>query len=309
MLSRGRSFRTTLAEDLVGPQSGYFRIFAETEGRKGQTSRLGLERTGKFWKARLNGADIHQLSRLLQSLPVVLMEPNSHLLVSGPPEVRRKYLDRGMFHVEQRFLNTWRQYSKVLKQRNAALKNRQLAVLEALDQLIAEVGTELGRQREVHFKEISERVSRLLGTLNASQAQIDLDYREGWNERTLMEALQKGRKRDLDKGMTVSGPHRADIQIQLKGNAAKAHLSRGEQKIVSAAFLLAQAEIIAENCETPVILLDDLASEFDQVHHRNVLKRAVGFGGQVWVTGTERQDPGEGKKVFHVEHGKVTEVI
>jgi DNA replication and repair protein RecF len=230
VLSRGRSFRTTQAEDLVGPRAGYFRVFAETQGKKGRTNRLGLERAGKFWKARLDGADVQQLSRLLQSLPVVLMEPNSHLLVSGSPEIRRKYLDRGLFHVEQRFLNVWRQYSKILKQRNAALRKRQVAVLDGLDQLASEIGAELGRQRQAHFNQISERVSRLLEQLNKDDIEVDLEYQDGWHEKSLMEALVKGRKRDLDQGMTASGPHRADIQIKMRGRAAKTRLSGVNRK-------------------------------------------------------------------------------
>jgi recombinational DNA repair ATPase RecF len=79
--------------------------------------------------------------------------------------------------------------------------------------------------------------------------------------------------------------------------------------MVSAAFLLAQAETIAEQCDTPLFLLDDLASEFDEEHYRKVLGQTLGYGGQVWVTGTEQQQPGEDRKVFHVEHGKVAEVV
>ena len=118
VLSRGRSFKTNQANELTGPEGDSFRVFAETVNHSNKITRMGLERSGKHWRARKNGKDLSQLSQLTRDLPVVMMEPNSHLLVSGPPETRRKYLDWGMFHVEQEFLGTWRRFSKILKQRN-----------------------------------------------------------------------------------------------------------------------------------------------------------------------------------------------
>ena len=88
VLSRGRSFRTNQANELIGPEGNSFRVFAESSNHARKTIRLGLERSGKHWRARKNGDDLSQLSQLTRDLPLVLMEPNSHLLVSGPPEVR-----------------------------------------------------------------------------------------------------------------------------------------------------------------------------------------------------------------------------
>ena len=59
----------------------------------------------------MNGRDLSQLSELTRCLPIILVEPDSHLLVSGSPEVRRKFLDWGMFHVKHELLDAWRRYS------------------------------------------------------------------------------------------------------------------------------------------------------------------------------------------------------
>ena len=111
---------------------------------------MGLERSGKQWRARINGRELNQLSTLLRELPLVLMEPNSHLLVSGSPETRRRYLDWGMFHVEHEYLNTWKRFSKILKQRNAALRSGQASVLDSIDEVFIELGLRLGGFREKH---------------------------------------------------------------------------------------------------------------------------------------------------------------
>jgi DNA replication and repair protein RecF len=309
VLSRGRSFRTTQAGELIGPSDSILRIVADTRGASGQHHRLGLERSGQQWRARADGRELEQLSQLSRILPLVLMEPNSHFLLSGAPEIRRRYLDWGLFHVEQRFLEVWRRYSKALKQRNAALRSGQLAVLDSLDRLASELGTKLNRHREDHFGDIAGRVRSLLGEFGLPQDSFDLVYHQGWKGESLREALRERRQRDLDRGQTGAGPHRADLNISWNGQAARAVLSRGEQKSVAAALLLAQAQALAQGGEKPVVVLDDLASEFDAFHYRVVLGQAQKHADQVWVTGTVRPESDRACKVFHVERGQAQEVV
>ena len=309
VLSRGRSFRTNQANELIGPEGSSFRVFAESLNHARKTIRLGLERSGKHWRARKNGDDLSQLSQLTRDLPLVLMEPNSHLLVSGPPEVRRKYIDWGMFHVEHEFLATWRRFSKILKQRNAALRFRQEDVLESIDAVFSEVGSRLGGLRRSHSDEIAEHVQGLLADLGSSLENMRFEYHDGWTRGSLQESLLAGREGDLMRGTTGSGPHRADIALFYKESPARSVLSRGEQKLLSAALLLSQVEILAKMGEKPIILLDDLASEFDQEHFERVLARALECGGQVWVSGTRIHSSEVDHKVFHVEHGQVQEMV
>ena len=309
VLSRGRSFRTSQASELIGPEGGSFRIYAETVTNENLTHRLGLERSGKRWKARRDGDDLTQLSQLTRSLPVVVMEPNSHLLVSGPPEARRKYLDWGMFHVERNFLNVWRAYSKSLKQRNAALRLRKAVLIDSLDEVLIRLGTQLDDFRRSHVKTIVKKTPILLDKLSAGLEKVEFDYDRGWSATGLEEALKAGRERDLERGMTSSGPHRADMELTFRDHAARSVMSRGEQKILSAALLLVQAEILAEAGKTPLIILDDLASEFDDEHFNTVLNRARRGYGQVWVSGARIPEIEGQYKLFHVERGAVQEML
>lgn len=309
VLSRGRSFRTTQATELIGPEEDTFRVFGLAEDRQGQVHRLGLERSGKRWRGRKDGADLAQISELTRALPLMLMEPDSHLLVSGPPEVRRKYLDWGMFHVEHEFLAVWRRYSKALKQRNAALRGGQPAVLDSLDAVLAEQGARLTALRQAHGEAVACNLETMLTELSTGLEHVALEYHRGWSGGELGAALRRNRERDVDRGQTLSGPHRADFVLSCNGTPARAVLSRGEQKILAAALLLTQAELLAGEGEKPVILLDDLASEFDEEHYARVLQRAVSSGAQVWVTGT-RERPASGRcAMFHVEQGEVRKVV
>lgn len=309
VLSRGRSFRTTQASELVGPAQASFSVFTETERNNGQRDRLGLERSGKHWKARKNGQDLAQISQLSRSLPLVLMEPNSHQLVTGAPEVRRRFLDWGVFHVEPEFLETWRRFSKILRQRNAALRQGQTDVIKSIDEILSPLGTQLSRLRAVYSESISRDTQTIVSGLSNGLSDITLEYQNGWGSGTYREALSTWLKRDLERGATSQGPHRAEL-VLMKGNSlARTVLSRGEQKILSAALLLAQAGLLKSRGETPVVLLDDLASEFDDLHFERVLARFLETKGQVWVTGTQKPEFSDCSSVFHVEHGNVREMV
>lgn len=309
VLSRGRSFRTKHAAELIGKGGKTFNVFAEIHDNDDRTYKLGLERSQKHWRARKDGQDLSQLSQLTRVLPLVLMEPNSHLLVSGAPEIRRKFLDWGVFHVEQDFLGVWRDFSKILKQRNAALRFRQSELLDSMDVVFSEIGTHLGRLRCSHSSEIAKKVQVLLADLCSGLEQVRLEYKDGWSQGSLAEALVESRENDLVRGLTGSGPHRADIALIYQKASAKTVLSRGEQKLLAAALLLSQAEILAKNCGVPILLIDDLASEFDEEHYESVLNRAMKIGGQVWVSGTRKLVPEVDHKMFHVKHGGVQEML
>ena len=309
VLSRGRSFRTSQASELVGPVKPTFSVFTETQSDDGQCDRLGLERSGKHWKARKNGQDLAQISQLTRSLPLVLMEPNSHLLVNGTPDVRRRFLDWGVFHVEQEFLEVWRRFSKTLRQRNAALRQGQIDVIESIDELLSPLGSRLSQLREAYSKSISKETQSIVSDLSAGLSDITLEYQNGWGSGPYREALSKWRERDLERGATSQGPHRADL-VLMKGNTlARAVLSRGEQKILSSALLLAQAAFLKLQGESPVLLLDDLTSEFDRLHCKKVLAKFLETNGQVWITGTREPEYSGPCSVFHVEHGTVREMI
>ena len=308
-LSRGRSFRTTQAAELTGPDELSFRVFAEIEDDRGQLHRAGLERSARNWKGRLNGSDLSQLSQLTRIIPTVLMEPDSHLLVSGPPEVRRRFLDWGVFHVEHDFLETWRAYARALKQRNAALRNQHLDLLDSLDEVLSKHGIRLTEQRSNYAEQISGRLQPSLDALKTRVQAVSLRYQPGWTGESLSDALKDRRQRDIDRGQTGSGPHRADLVLYCGSSLARTVLSRGEQKAVAAALLLNQAELLKSAGKQPVLLFDDLVSEFDQEHFEVVLRKALDYGGQVWVTGTERPDLPEPYKVFHVEQGTVEELV
>lgn len=310
VLSKGRSFRTGQIASLIGPAQSHFQIVSKVESSAGTNHQLGMERGSQHWTARHNGEDVSQLSELTELLPYVLLEPSSYTLINGPPDGRRKYLDWGVFHVEHAYLPLWRRYNRALKQRNAALRQSNRDVVSSLDPVFIELGEKVHAARKAHASTLVNMLSEIMPAFNSLLAGIHLQYNKGWSSESFSDSVNASLQRDMDRGATGPGPHRADISFTIDGSAAKDRLSRGEQKSLTAALLIAQAKMICSSGDMPVLLLDDVASELDESHLSKVLAAGKGLGVQIWLTGTEMPSviltSGLDHTVFHVEQGCVS---
>jgi DNA replication and repair protein RecF len=310
VLSKGRSFRSGQISSLIGPETDCFQIVSKIESQSGETHQLGMERGADYWIARHSGEDVQQISKLTRLLPYVLLEPSSHTLVSGPPDVRRKYLDWGVFHVEHGFLALWRKYKRVLKQRNAALRQSNKRIVGSLDPQFLDLGEQLHQARKHNYLLLNNILMEKLPVFSDSLKNINLTYRKGWTGENLGEAIKASLSRDLERGSTGPGPHRADLHLTLDGSPAKELISRGEQKAMTAAMIIAQAKMICDSGEKPVLMLDDLFSEFDETHLVSVLRQGINLDVQIWLTGTGTTSAMSAFERpytrFHVEHGEIS---
>jgi DNA replication and repair protein RecF len=318
LMAYGRSFRGRVRDGLVRAGTEALEVFVEWEEQRetGGTRmrKAGLRHSGNDWTGRLDGEAVNHLGDLCAALAVVSFEPGSHALVTGGGEVRRRYLDWGLFHVEPAFLALWRRYSRALRQRNALLKTRAptAAQLDAWDHELAESGEQLGRHRAVYLQMLEPRFQRLADELAPMLGDTALHYQPGWrrDELPLADALLLARERDLSTGHTSVGPHRADWRIEFSLVPGRDALSRGQAKLAALAALLAQARHHAERTrDWPIIVLDDLASELDREHQQRVLAWLAETDAQVFISGTEPPLALERlvlpARSFHVEHGKV----
>jgi DNA replication and repair protein RecF len=142
---------------------------------------------------------------------------------------------------------------------------------------------------------------------------LQLRYRRGWpDDRELVSQLREQRGRDLARGHTTAGVHRADWSLAFDHAPLREHLSRGQEKLAALICVLAQAELYAERCgEWPIVCLDDLASELDQAHQAAVVEQLRSARAQVLLTGTELPLALQGvsARVFHVEQGKLARLL
>lgn len=308
VLSRGRSFRTSRTENLVRHDAGGFLISAQVQDAAGSTS-LGLARQGMAMEARLGGAPVQSLADLTERLPVQLLDSSAHQLIEGGPRHRRQFLDWGVFHVEPGFLPAWRRYQRALKQRNALLRQRAAeSLLKTFEPELAQAGALLDKHRRAYLAELEPVAlawaERLLGKL-----ELRFRYLRGWGEgKTLEEALEQGRTREREQGATQSGPHRAEIALEIQGFPAQQQVSRGQQKVLAGALLLAQAAYLRKaKGRQCLLLLDDLAAELDAVHLGRFLELVHETEAQAFLTSVEeaRLPAWQDAWRFHVERGKI----
>lgn len=325
LMAYGRSFRGRVRDGLVRSGCAALEVFVEWQestntvagGGGGRTRRAGLRHSGQAWSGRLDGEPVTYLAELCAALAVVTFEPGSHDLITGGADHRRRYLDWGLFHVEQDFITVSRRYGRALKQRNALLKARAgEGQLDAWDHELAEAGEPLDRGRQRYIEALQPRLAALGTELVPALGAISLDYRPGWRrgELSLIDALLLARERDFALGYSSVGPHRADWRLGFANLPGRHALSRGQTKLTALVAVLAQAEHhAAVHGDWPVVALDDLASELDRPHQRRVLQRLVKTGAQVFISGTELPavllELDAPYVQFHVEHGVVSRVV
>lgn len=315
LLSHGRSFRTSARDALVRHGSAGYSVFGELRDPQGATERVGVARSSNRLEARLNGESV-PAGDLLRHTAVLCFEPGSHELICGSSEERRRFLDWGVFHVEHDFLQQWRRYQRALKQRNALLRRiASEADLDVWDRELVVAAEPLTAMRRQYFAALRPVIVGLLSEFLGELGDAHLHFEPGFDDdRSLAAVLGERRGRDIARGHTTAGPHRADWSLSFGSATRREHLSRGQEKLCAFACVMAQARLFAaQGAGWPVLCLDDLASEVDGDHQRKVLKALVGSGAQILVTGTEEPaaiaELGATITRFHVEQGQVARLL
>lgn len=310
-LGRGRSFRTHRAGRLVREGTEAFEVVGHA-GWAGHDVVLGVRGTAKGVEARVGGAGAPTLAALAERLPVQVIDPEVHKLVEEGPGHRRRFVDWGAFHVKQGFLTAWRKYRRALKQRNAALRqNQPPAVVASWDAELSDAARRVTDMRREYIESLSQPAAEIAQELLGEPA--ELSYLPGWpQDSTFEEALSSSLARDREKGATQPGPHRADLKIRLGGRLARDRVSRGQQKMLAAALILAQLEMLQAATEAPgVLLLDDPAAELDRKGLGRLLERISGMRVQRLITGLDERGllPQQGAARFRVAGGEVSEMV
>jgi len=308
LLGRGQTFRHREARPLIreGARSAVVRAAMRMDD--GRASRLAIQREGADFRARADAEDLHRRSDLLRRFPLVLMHPASHLLIEGGAGVRRRWLDLGVFHVEQGYQASIGRYMQALRQRNAALRAASRSMAAAYEPVLAEVGWEISQMRLAYLEGLLPILHGLLAEMSWAQ-ELQLQFEPGMRSpEALLEGFAQDWARDRKLGYTGAGSHRADMQFSVAGVAAPRRLSRGQQKYLVFALTLAQALYqVRRGCESPVLLMDDLDAELDDGAIAVAAERIQQSGLQGWIASSQGRLArlGVADAVFHVEQGEV----
>lgn len=315
LLSTARSFRSTQLSELVRHGEQMFRITAAVSAIQERTVSLGIEKSRSGLTLKAAGRKLNRVSELATWLPTQVIHPDSHYLVNGGPKQRRRFLDWGLFHVEQSFFPAWQRYDKALKQRNATLKLRNSQGTErAWDPELSAMAEKIHRLRQAYLSEYAVVLPQFTDGLMGKHA-FKVDYEPGWDaDRRLEDVLAESLPRDRQRGFTCSGPHRANLVFRLDGHRIQHYVSRGQEKMLVAALILAQVELfIRRTGRRCIILLDDFAAELDADHQQRLLELLRPMEVQLFIAmvskGNLQLDQWPDMKTFHVEHGHITEML
>ncbi|PLS15797.1 DNA replication/repair protein RecF [Bacillus sp. M6-12] len=324
VLALAKSHRTSNDKDLIRWDEEYAKI----EGRvKKRNSSVPLELTisKKGKKAKFNHIEQRKLSQYVGNMNVVMFAPEDLHLVKGSPQVRRRFIDMEIGQVSPVYLHDMSQYHKILQQRNHLLKLLQTrkqsdtTMLDVLTEQLIGYAVKIVEKRfqflgllQDWAEPIHAGISRGLETLKI-EYKPSLDVSECMEmskmEDIFLEKFVKVRNREIERGVTLIGPHRDDLTFFVNGRDVQTFGSQGQQRTTALSLKLAEIELIhAEIGEYPILLLDDVLSELDDYRQSHLLNTIQGkvqtFVTTTSVEGIDHQTLKEAS-TFEVEQGSL----
>lgn len=286
-----RSFRGARDSQMVAFGEEVFRVVGKTEGKSdqhhGTRVAAAFEKKGKKKKVSVNGANPDRLTDGLGHFSAVIFSPSDVDLVSGGPADRRRFLDIVLALNEPGYVKSLASYKKNLARRNAALKAGQSSsVVSAWDPGLTKAGAEImiGRHSWVesrsrafdgYYRRISGgRRARMSYRPNVSlESGADIEA----SRESFREALEGSRDREARRGITLVGPHRDDLRLQVCGEGDdldfRDYGSGGQRRTAALALRLVEAMTIRESrSQRPMILLDDVFAELDAGRSERILE-------------------------------------
>lgn len=310
VLGRARSFRTSQVSQVIRFGQNGLMVTGKVVNDTRPVIPIGVRITRGEREIHLGGRKIQSSAELISAFPLLVIQPSSSALLEGAPKYRRQFLDWGVFHLEESYLDCWRRYVRALGQRNTLLREKRLSDIELWNREVARYGTIMDGARDRYAERLKPFFLR-----SAAQFfegfEFELHLQSGWNKnKTLEAALQEDVASDVRLGYTQSGPHKADFSISLDGRPARAYLSRGQMKLLVYSLLLAQSLLMEESADVSAcVLIDDVASELDEDNKHKLLGFLRERRTQFFITATAdrmiRDAVDDDAAVFHVEHGQV----
>lgn len=285
----------------------------------GRELTIELEITaGKANRARVNRAPVPRPRDVLGILRTVLFAPEDIALVRGDPSERRRFLDELLVLRAPRYAGVRADYDRVLRQRNALLKSSgharragskgDIGTLDVWDGHLARHGAELLTARLDLVADLADHVTAGYAGVAPESQPARIAYRSGIAESfppeygtpgaradvevlvdALLSAMVAGRDAELERGVSLVGPHRDELELTLAEHTAKGYASHGESWSIALALRLGSYELLRADGNEPVLVLDDVFAELDR-RRRQRLAEVAANAEQVLVTAAVEED-------------------
>jgi DNA replication and repair protein RecF len=312
-LATGKSFRTHLPSRYIQHDQAHCLLSAAFVCQDKEHF-IGVQRHKNGEKQlKLDQKPIKAIADIASLLPIQNISVDCHRIFSDSPKSRRSFIDWGVFHTKKSFINSVLQINRLLKQRNAALKQpTSLQKIQIWNRPFAEISQAIHYARANYLEKFNPIYNECLQTLLPELCvNAEIRYKPGWNlESDLEILLSQHIEREKILGSTQYGPHRADIQLYINKIPADDVLSQGQLKVAGYALHLAQGMLLKTlTGKHSIYLIDDLPSELDENKQKSTLKILNSLNSQIFITAINPNsllmttEENQKTSLFHVEHG------
>lgn len=308
LLASLKSFRGAAVDSLV--RHGAAAAIVRAEGtRDGREVLIELELSKGRSRAQVNRQRLRRARDLLGSLRVTVFAPDDLALVKEGPAQRRAFLDDLLVALDPPFDRTLSDLDRVVRQRNALLRQSggrlddgAALTLDVWDTKLATTGETVTARRLDLIDALMPMVGDAYATLAGSPTPVGGHYERSWSGPTLAEALAAGRDADVRRGVTLLGPHRDELRIELDGLTSRTEASQGEQRTLALALRLSGHRLLTDRLgEPPLLLLDDVLSELDPDRARALLAN-LPVGQSVITSASELPSLATPDEILRLDH-------
>lgn len=304
-LCYGNSFRTQVSREMIkhGERIMNLSAIIEDEDDIYEVS-YSLELNKR--KIILNGKEVKDRKELIYLFPCIVFTHDDIDFIKGEPEMRRKFFDQTLSMYDPIYLNYIRSYRNILAQRNAAIKNNQISLLDIYDVKLANLGFEIIKSRKTMVNEFNEIFPFLYKKISGTEKNITVNYRSSWEEKEnpnqIIDYLKETHDRDIKLLTTTSGIHRDRFTVNDENGPLVITGSTGQIRLASLLFRIAEARIFKDKTgKDPILLLDDVLLELDDIKRAKFLNELTSYC-QAFYTFLPRESYFNEKKESIIEY-------
>jgi len=319
VLALTRSFKQINDKTLIKNGTNLTRIDGVLNNQYQNTYKVIITNEGK--KVKIDNNKVTKISDYVAKINIVLFHPNDLKMIKDTPSVRRKYLNIAISQLYIDYLKKLNDYNKVLKTRNAYLKQMYLngnslnSYLQVITEKIIDLGIEICTARKKYIELINQYILKIYKKI-AINGELKIKYTSDFLNKTkeeLISMYNKSLKRDLTFGKTNLGIHHDDFIFLLDDLDLKDYGSEGQQKNAVISWKFSEISIFkTEKNVTPILILDDLLSELDLEKIKNILSM-IDSDVQTFITTTEFEKlssllNSQSYQKYYISNGKLEEV-
>lgn len=274
-----------------GQKEAHLRYFAE---KGGHLSKVEIHmKKGSSKGIAIDGLPIRNSHELMGLSNIIFFSPEDLGIIRDGPEERRRFMDMELCQLNKTYLYYLTQYKKVLKQRNALLKQIQenkaaRDTLEIWDGQLVEYGKKIISIREEFIESLNGIMKKKHKSLTGGKEDIDIYYKPNCPAEEMENRIFLEGERDIFSGTTSVGPHRDDISFVSGNMDLRKYGSQGQKRTAALSLKMAEIEIVEKTVgEKPILLLDDVLSELDRSRQNYLLENIKGIQTILTCTGLE----------------------